>query len=352
MKACPTSGLQPTLGEAGLEGIWTPVLKSRLGYCDYACHACGRVCPSGAIPPLSLERKREQVLGVAVIDKDRCLPWATDTPCIVCQEMCPVPEKAVVLGPEREVTRADGGTAPGRAAGGGREPLHRLRHLRVQVPPRGTSAIVVVPASTKATAGAVPPGVSAPAILAAMADDRTADRPARRRALRAPRRRPARAARRPSPSSAASARKRHCSCRGTRRRLLPARRGAPQGVQAAPRRPHGHRAARGARPDLRGGGALPRDVSVEHRDDDRVPALPLRQGADPGAPAGRAAARRQPAGGHGAPPRAAQPPRRRAAAAGAGAPRQVPAGARRRAARAGGDRRRGRRTSRASSSSR
>ena len=55
MKACPTSGLQPTLAEAGLEGIWTPVLKSRLGYCDYACNACGRVCPSGAIPPLPLE---------------------------------------------------------------------------------------------------------------------------------------------------------------------------------------------------------------------------------------------------------------------------------------------------------
>ena len=89
MKACPTSGLQPTLGEAGLEGLWTPVLKSRLGYCDYACTACGQVCPSGAIPPLPLERKRAQVIGVAVIDRDRCLPWAADTPCIVCQEMCP-----------------------------------------------------------------------------------------------------------------------------------------------------------------------------------------------------------------------------------------------------------------------
>ena len=110
IKACPTSGLQPTLGEAGLEGLWTPVLKSRLGYCDYACTACGQVCPSGAIPPLPLERKRAQVLGVAVIDRDRCLPWAAGTPCIVCQEMCPVADKAVVLQPEREVVRADGGT--------------------------------------------------------------------------------------------------------------------------------------------------------------------------------------------------------------------------------------------------
>jgi formate hydrogenlyase subunit 6/NADH:ubiquinone oxidoreductase subunit I len=87
------------------------VLKSRLGYCDYSCTACGQVCPSGAIPRLPLERKREQVIGVAVIDRDRCLPWAADTPCIVCEEMCPVPDKAVVLRPEREVTREDGSTA-------------------------------------------------------------------------------------------------------------------------------------------------------------------------------------------------------------------------------------------------
>jgi polyferredoxin/Pyruvate/2-oxoacid:ferredoxin oxidoreductase delta subunit len=108
VKVCPTSGLQPTLGEAGLEGFWTPVLKSRLGYCDYACHACGQVCPSGAIPALSLERKRKQVIGLAVIDRNRCLPWASDTPCIVCQEMCPVSEKAIELSGQHLITRADG----------------------------------------------------------------------------------------------------------------------------------------------------------------------------------------------------------------------------------------------------
>ena len=158
MKVCPTSGLQPTLGEAGLEGIWTPVLKSRLGYCDYACTACGQICPSGAIPPLPLERKREQVLGVAVIDRDRCLPWATDTPCIVCEEMCPVPEKAVVLGPEREVTGADGGTAvvvrpqvaASRCIGCG--------ICEYKCPLEGRAAIVVVPASTTLAAGAASRG--------------------------------------------------------------------------------------------------------------------------------------------------------------------------------------------------
>jgi MauM/NapG family ferredoxin protein len=97
MKVCPTSGLQPVLLEAGLEGIWTPQLAPRLGHCDYSCNACGQICPSGAIPPLDLPLKREQVIGVAVVDRNRCWPWAEETPCIVCEEMCPVPDKAIQL---------------------------------------------------------------------------------------------------------------------------------------------------------------------------------------------------------------------------------------------------------------
>lgn len=95
MNVCPTSGLQPALVEAGPVGLWTPRLVPRLGYCDYGCNACGQVCPSGAIPALGLPSKRKVVIGVAVIDRDRCLPWAHGMPCIVCEEMCPVPEKAI-----------------------------------------------------------------------------------------------------------------------------------------------------------------------------------------------------------------------------------------------------------------
>jgi formate hydrogenlyase subunit 6/NADH:ubiquinone oxidoreductase subunit I len=109
MKVCPTSGLQPALLEGGLQALWTPVLVPRLGYCDYGCNACGQTCPSGAIPELALAEKRVQVIGVAVIDRDRCLPWAQDTPCIVCQEMCPVPDKAIVLDEGRYVPSPSGG---------------------------------------------------------------------------------------------------------------------------------------------------------------------------------------------------------------------------------------------------
>ncbi len=106
-RACPTSAIQPALAEAGLEGLWTPVLVTRLGYCDYSCHACGQVCPVQAIPPLTLEEKRQQVIGWAYIDQNRCIPWADFGDCIVCEEMCPVPEKAIQL-QVVEVTNGDG----------------------------------------------------------------------------------------------------------------------------------------------------------------------------------------------------------------------------------------------------
>ena len=97
VKACPTSGLQPSLAEAGLAGLWTPVLAPRLGHCEYSCNACGQACPVAAIPPLALEAKRQTVIGHATIDRDRCLPWADNRNCLVCEEMCPLPEKAILL---------------------------------------------------------------------------------------------------------------------------------------------------------------------------------------------------------------------------------------------------------------
>ena len=97
VRVCPTQGLQPSLFEGGLQNVFTPRLISRLGFCDYSCNACGEVCPTGAIPRLGLEEKRHTPLGLARIDRDRCLPWAYSIPCIVCEEVCPVRHKAVWL---------------------------------------------------------------------------------------------------------------------------------------------------------------------------------------------------------------------------------------------------------------
>jgi len=107
MRSCPTHGLQPAFNQAGLEGLWTPLLIPRLGYCAYSCNSCGDVCPVQAIPPLTLEAKRAQVIGKAYIDQNRCIAWADHQDCIVCEEMCPLPDKAIYL-ERREFAKQDG----------------------------------------------------------------------------------------------------------------------------------------------------------------------------------------------------------------------------------------------------
>ena len=95
MKICPTGALQPAITEAGLEGLWTPRLVPKIGYCDHNCNLCGQVCPTGAVEPLTLEAKQETKIGLAYFDTSRCLPYAYARECIVCEEHCPVSDKAI-----------------------------------------------------------------------------------------------------------------------------------------------------------------------------------------------------------------------------------------------------------------
>lgn len=97
VRVCPTQGLQPSFLEGGWQNALTPRLEPRLGYCNYNCTACGEVCPTGAIPPLSLAQKQVTPIGLARVDRTRCLPWAYNIDCIVCEEACPISEKAIQL---------------------------------------------------------------------------------------------------------------------------------------------------------------------------------------------------------------------------------------------------------------
>mgnify|MGYP001202693298 CR=1 FL=1 len=97
MKVCIGGALHPAFLQAGASGLWTPLLVARLGYCEYNCTLCGQVCPTGAIRELKLEQKKKEVIGLAVIDKNRCLPYARSEECLVCEEHCPTAEKAIVF---------------------------------------------------------------------------------------------------------------------------------------------------------------------------------------------------------------------------------------------------------------
>ncbi len=107
MRACPTNALQPAGLEAGWEGLWTPKLVPKIGYCLYSCNLCGQVCPTKAIQYLPLPEKQKTKIGLATFDKGRCIPYSYGEPCIVCEEHCPLSPKAIYL-VEREVTLRDG----------------------------------------------------------------------------------------------------------------------------------------------------------------------------------------------------------------------------------------------------
>jgi len=95
MKVCLRSALYPAFSQAGLEGLYTPMLIPRLGYCEYNCTLCGQVCPTGAIPELPPRQKKLEVIGKAVFARDQCIPFAKRMDCIVCEEHCPIPQKAI-----------------------------------------------------------------------------------------------------------------------------------------------------------------------------------------------------------------------------------------------------------------
>ena len=105
MKVCPNNALHPAIAEAGAEGFWTPVVIPRAGYCEPSCILCGQVCPTEAIRRFTAEEKgwvtgRRDApirIGMAFVDRGRCLPWAMETECIVCEEWCPTSPKAITL---------------------------------------------------------------------------------------------------------------------------------------------------------------------------------------------------------------------------------------------------------------
>lgn len=100
IQVCLGNALQPAFLQAGLDGMFTPLLVARTGYCEFNCTLCGQVCPTGALRVLALEDKHTLKIGHAWFDKNICLPYAKGIPCMVCEEHCPTPDKAIRFRPE------------------------------------------------------------------------------------------------------------------------------------------------------------------------------------------------------------------------------------------------------------
>ncbi|HEX3018752.1 MAG TPA: 4Fe-4S binding protein [Chitinispirillaceae bacterium] len=89
MKVCPTNTLQPCMFTDGFSRLYTPKVVPRIAGCEEKCNLCGNVCPTGAIRKLPLEEKQFVKIGTAVLDHHRCLAWAQNKECLVCDEVCP-----------------------------------------------------------------------------------------------------------------------------------------------------------------------------------------------------------------------------------------------------------------------
>jgi len=112
MKVCPNNAIHPAAFQGGLEGVWTPVIIPRIGYCEPSCTLCSQVCPTGAIRAFTAEDKTANRvrIGTAFFDVDICLPWAQGKTCMVCEEFCPTSPKAIWF-EKKEVLQVDGTVA-------------------------------------------------------------------------------------------------------------------------------------------------------------------------------------------------------------------------------------------------
>jgi len=113
VRVCASNGacLQPAGLQNSLDDLWLPVANMRQGYCEYNCNLCTQVCPTDALIPLTLEEKQKTPIGLAHFNKNLCIPYDRNEDCLVCEEHCPTPDKAIKFDvrdytdPETGVTR-------------------------------------------------------------------------------------------------------------------------------------------------------------------------------------------------------------------------------------------------------
>ena len=97
VSACPSRVLVPSFFQYGLSGMMQPRMDYRSGHCNYDCTICSQICPSGAILPIGMEKKKLTQVGVAKFIKANCVVHTDKTNCGACSEHCPT--KAVLMVP-------------------------------------------------------------------------------------------------------------------------------------------------------------------------------------------------------------------------------------------------------------
>jgi Predicted ATPase, RNase L inhibitor (RLI) homolog len=66
-----------------------PEMSYERGYCRPECTECSRVCPAGAIKPITAADKSAISIGMAVWIKDSCVVNRDGIQCYNCERHCP-----------------------------------------------------------------------------------------------------------------------------------------------------------------------------------------------------------------------------------------------------------------------
>ncbi len=89
VSACPSKVLTPLVAAFGRKGIMQPGFDLDQGYCQYSCNTCSRICPTGAISPITLEEKQLIQVGKVKLFIDTCVVEKERQDCGACAEVCP-----------------------------------------------------------------------------------------------------------------------------------------------------------------------------------------------------------------------------------------------------------------------
>lgn len=93
---CPANVLHPTAFDYGILGLMQPKMTFHKGFCQPDCTNCSRVCPSGALTPLTREQKHVTQVGIAHFTQTRCVVYLDKTDCGACSEHCPTQAVSMV----------------------------------------------------------------------------------------------------------------------------------------------------------------------------------------------------------------------------------------------------------------
>lgn len=87
-KVCPEKIITPFI-TVHIPYLLLPTLSFVEGSCQRYCNECSRVCPTGAIAPYNIEEKPGIRIGLAKVERKRCIYYKWGSECLICLEHCP-----------------------------------------------------------------------------------------------------------------------------------------------------------------------------------------------------------------------------------------------------------------------